>query len=114
ARAAAGRRGGCARRGGGRTSAAPSAGGAGRRGGRRVRAAPVRTCVGCGRRSPQAELVRFVARQGRLVLDPRRRLGGRGAWLHRLPGCWGEFVERRGGGRRPPGGPARPPPRAPR
>jgi len=61
-----------------------------------VRAAPVRTCVGCGRRSPQAELVRFVARGGRLVLDPRRRLGGRGAWLHRLPGCWGDFVQRRG------------------
>ncbi len=61
-----------------------------------MKGAPVRTCVGCGRRSPQAELVRFVATEGTLVLDPRHRLPGRGAWLHRLPACWGDFVQRRG------------------
>jgi predicted RNA-binding protein YlxR (DUF448 family) len=61
-----------------------------------VKGAPVRTCVGCGRRSPQAELVRFVATEGTLMLDPRHRLPGRGAWLHRLPACWGDFVQRRG------------------
>jgi predicted RNA-binding protein YlxR (DUF448 family) len=61
-----------------------------------VKSAPVRTCVGCGSRAPQGQLVRLVAAGRDLVLDPRRRLPGRGAWLHREPACWGAFVERRG------------------
>jgi predicted RNA-binding protein YlxR (DUF448 family) len=61
-----------------------------------VTAAPVRTCVGCGARSPQATLLRFVLSGGTLALDPGRRLGGRGAWLHRDAACWREFVRRRG------------------
>jgi uncharacterized protein len=61
-----------------------------------VKAAPVRTCVGCGARARQAELVRLVAAGRDLVLDPRRRLPGRGAWLHREPVCWDTFVQRRG------------------
>jgi predicted RNA-binding protein YlxR (DUF448 family) len=52
--------------------------------------------VGCGEQAAQAELVRFVAADGALVLDPRRRLSGRGAWVHRRPACWDHFVERRG------------------
>ena len=57
---------------------------------------PIRTCVGCGARAPQAGLVRFVATASGLALDPRRRLPGRGAWLHRAPGCWEAFVQGRG------------------
>jgi predicted RNA-binding protein YlxR (DUF448 family) len=57
---------------------------------------PIRTCVGCGERAPQAELVRFVTRADALALDLERRLPGRGAWLHRAPDCWTAFVRRRG------------------
>jgi uncharacterized protein len=59
-------------------------------------AAPVRTCVGCGGREARAALVRFVAGEDGLVLDPRHRAPGRGAWLHRRPDCWTAFVRRRG------------------
>ena len=61
-----------------------------------MKVAPIRTCVGCGVRAPQADLIRLVAAGERLVLDARRRLPGRGAWLHREPACWGTFVQRRG------------------
>ena len=57
---------------------------------------PVRTCVGCGVRAPQAGLVRVVTAPSGLVVDRRRRLGGRGAWLHPAPPCWDAFVKRRG------------------
>ncbi|MGI8607323.1 MAG: YlxR family protein [Gaiellaceae bacterium] len=42
--------------------------------------APIRTCVGCGRKRPQAELLRFVAPQGLLTLDALRQATGRGAY----------------------------------
>jgi uncharacterized protein len=61
-----------------------------------VTASPFRTFVGCGARAPQQRLVRFVAAAGGLALDARRRLPGRGAWLHREPACWSAFVQRRG------------------
>jgi predicted RNA-binding protein YlxR (DUF448 family) len=57
---------------------------------------PVRTCVGCGQRVSQADLVRFVSADTTLKIDSRRRLPGRGAWLHRAPACWDAFVQRRG------------------
>lgn len=57
---------------------------------------PVRSCAGCGARAPQRSLVRFVAVDGALVLDPRRRRPGRGAYLHRDPTCAQAFVARRG------------------
>ena len=57
---------------------------------------PIRTCVGCGARAPQGELVRFVALASALALDGRRRQPGRGAYLHREPACWAAFVGRRG------------------
>jgi predicted RNA-binding protein YlxR (DUF448 family) len=40
--------------------------------------APIRTCAGCGRKAPQAELVRFVAREGTLAQAPKGQ--GRGAY----------------------------------
>jgi len=57
---------------------------------------PIRTCVGCGERVPQCQLTRFVLSGTALVIDARRRLSGRGAWLHRLPDCWNAFAQRRG------------------
>jgi predicted RNA-binding protein YlxR (DUF448 family) len=53
---------------------------------------PVRTCLGCRRRRPAAELRRLALAPGldraRVVPDPCRRLPGRGAWVcHDDPGC---------------------------
>ena len=52
---------------------------------------PVRMCVGCRKRSPVSELLRVVVADGpsglRVVPDPRRRLPGRGASVHREQAC---------------------------
>jgi uncharacterized protein len=48
---------------------------------------PVRTCVGCRERAPQAVLLRVVLTGGRLVADPRRRLSGRGGYVHPATDC---------------------------
>nr|WP_142003330.1 YlxR family protein [Amycolatopsis cihanbeyliensis] len=56
---------------------------------------PVRTCVGCRRRALNSELLRLVAEDGRVVVDERRRLPGRGAWLHRDPECLSRAERRR-------------------
>jgi len=58
---------------------------------------PIRTCVGCGKRSPQAELIRFVAgAESALAIDSGRRARGRGAYLHSDASCWRSFSGRRG------------------
>jgi predicted RNA-binding protein YlxR (DUF448 family) len=40
--------------------------------------APIRTCAGCGRKAPQAELLRFVAQEG--ALTPAAKAPGRGVY----------------------------------
>jgi hypothetical protein len=57
---------------------------------------PIRTCVGCGSRAPQPELMRFVSAGTGLAWDPGHRAPGRGAYLHPQPACWDAFVRRRG------------------
>ncbi|WP_091515986.1 MULTISPECIES: YlxR family protein [Amycolatopsis] len=59
------------------------------------REAPVRTCVGCRKRASVGELLRVVAADGHVVVDERRRLPGRGAWLHPEPGCLAKAGRRR-------------------
>jgi len=58
-----------------------------------------RTCVGCGRKGdPRVEpgaLLRLAAPGGQLQVDDRRRLGGRGAWLHPDPACLERALRRR-------------------
>ena len=54
---------------------------------------PVRTCAGCGRRAPQAELVRFVAVDG--TLTPGWLLRGRGVYTCMQLACFERAVERR-------------------
>lgn len=48
---------------------------------------PARTCVGCRTVAPQADLLRIAVDGDRLVADPRRRVAGRGAYVHRAPAC---------------------------
>ena len=56
---------------------------------------PMRTCLGCRRPRPQAELLRIVRTpDGRVEADPRRRAGGRGAYLCRREACLSECVRR--------------------
>jgi uncharacterized protein len=57
--------------------------------------APTRTCVGCGRKAPQQELVRFAAPTGVLELDAGRRLPGRGAYTCKRPSCFERAESRR-------------------
>jgi predicted RNA-binding protein YlxR (DUF448 family) len=55
---------------------------------------PVRICVGCRAKTSATGLLRVVAVDGAVVPDPRRRLPGRGAWLHLDPDCL-RLAERR-------------------
>jgi predicted RNA-binding protein YlxR (DUF448 family) len=57
-------------------------------------AQPVRRCVGCGRRAPQHELVRFAARGGELVTG--RTVSGRGAYTCRDIRCFERATANRG------------------
>ncbi|WP_431954885.1 YlxR family protein [Nocardia lijiangensis] len=72
------------------------------------RSAPVRTCIGCRKRELAVDLLRIVAQDretgdgSRIVVivpDPRRRLPGRGAWLHPLSSCLSTAERRRAFGR---------------
>ena len=56
--------------------------------------APIRTCTGCGRKAPQSELIRFVAREGQLVAG--RTEAGRGAYTCRRLQCFERAVANRG------------------
>lgn len=62
------------------------------------RSGPIRTCVGCRVRAHQSVLLRVAASEGggvwSAVPDPRRRLGGRGAWVHLDRACF-DLAERR-------------------
>ena len=55
---------------------------------------PVRRCVGCGRRAPQRELVRFASLGGDLV--PGRNVPGRGAYTCRRLVCFERAAAQRG------------------
>jgi predicted RNA-binding protein YlxR (DUF448 family) len=54
---------------------------------------PIRTCVGCGRKAPQSELLRFSARDGALV--PASHSGGRGAYTCPRLACFERAASRR-------------------
>jgi len=62
-------------------------------------AGPLRTCIGCRRKGRANELLRVVAVAGMVIPDLRRRLPGRGAWLHPDPGCLDTAERRRAFGR---------------
>jgi predicted RNA-binding protein YlxR (DUF448 family) len=55
----------------------------------RTVAEPTRTCVGCGRRGgiAAADLIRLAVVSGQFDVDLRRRVPGRGSYVHGRPGC---------------------------
>ena len=53
---------------------------------------PVRTCAGCGRKAPQAELQRFHAESGELASGAGR---GRGVYTCRRLACFERAATRR-------------------
>jgi uncharacterized protein len=53
---------------------------------------PIRTCAGCGRKAPQAELVRFRAEEGELVPGPGP---GRSVYTCRRLACFERARSRR-------------------
>ena len=55
---------------------------------------PLRTCVGCGRKAPQPELVRFVAHDGWLA--PGEKAPGRGVYTCRRLACFERAQAARG------------------
>ena len=66
----------------------------------RLTQVPIRTCVGCRQRDSWSALLRVTAREDdpgaiQVVPDVRRRLGGRGAWLHPELDCLEQAVRRR-------------------
>ena len=52
-----------------------------------ARRVPERTCVGCRDRDMCNRLVRLVWSDDRVMVDWRRCLPGRGAWIHPVPAC---------------------------
>ena len=63
---------------------------------------PQRTCIGCRRKGPRSELLRLVAEasgSSAVLVDERRRMAGRGAWLHPSEKCLALAVNRRAFGR---------------
>ncbi|MFP5310924.1 MAG: YlxR family protein [Actinomycetes bacterium] len=67
---------------------------------------PERTCIGCRQKGPRSQLLRLVAdRSGStaVLVDERRRMSGRGAWLHPSESCLALAIKRRAFGRALPG-----------
>lgn len=62
---------------------------------------PIRSCLGCRERDAAAALLRVAwdDTKQQVVWDVRRRLGGRGAWLHPRPDCLESALRRRAFGR---------------
>ncbi|MCI0141978.1 YlxR family protein [Arthrobacter sp. KN11-1C] len=59
---------------------------------------PVRTCIGCRKQGKRSELIRLVAEGGGspvVLVDERRRMAGRGAWLHPSTTCLALASKRR-------------------
>lgn len=58
---------------------------------------PIRSCMGCGERAPQAELLCVTTSPaGALQLVEQRRRTGRTGYLHDRLGCWERFAARKG------------------
>ena len=57
---------------------------------------PERTCICCRTRGTASAMVRFKALRGKLVVEGRKTLPGRGAWLCPKPKCLDRALRSRG------------------
>lgn len=55
----------------------------------------LRSCLGCGTRDERRALIRIAAAGSRVVIDPDRRLPGRGGYLHPRALCLEGFLASR-------------------
>lgn len=49
---------------------------------------PQRTCIACRETKAKRKMVRLVNHQGEVLIDPRGKLTGRGAYLCPYRECW--------------------------
>ena len=61
----------------------------------RERKIPMRRCVGCMTSFPKKDIVRFVATDGKLVIDSTGKLNGRGVYLCRSLECFDTAVKKK-------------------
>jgi uncharacterized protein len=59
----------------------------------RVKHIPQRTCVGCRTILAKRQLVRIVRTASGVLVDPKGKLAGRGAYLHDRRSCWETGLE---------------------
>ncbi len=59
----------------------------------------VRRCIGCLEPDTTENLLRWVARDNRVVVDEAQRQPGRGAWVHPTAVCLTKSLKRRAWGR---------------
>ena len=57
-----------------------------------------RTCAGCQRVDSKSAMVRIARRDGRVVVDERGTLPGRGSYVHRVAGCIATIARGQTGG----------------
>lgn len=55
---------------------------------KRVKHVPQRTCVGCRETLPKRTLIRLVRTSEGVLVDPKGKVPGRGAYLHDRRSCW--------------------------
>jgi len=55
---------------------------------------PMRRCIGCMESKPKKELIRIIADEGVLRLDPSGKANGRGAYLCADPKCLAKAVKK--------------------
>jgi predicted RNA-binding protein YlxR (DUF448 family) len=55
---------------------------------------PVRTCFVCNKKLSKKELIRFVIKRGKLILDPLSGLGGRGWYLWYNKTCFKNLADK--------------------
>ncbi len=56
---------------------------------------PIRTCIGCGEKFPQDELIRIKLSGGKLVINPRKTfLPGRSVYLCYNESCWNSALRK--------------------